>query len=232
MTCVQCLTSVGLAAWLGLASTAFSQAHTFTDTSGRTMVADIMDATETTVKVRRDDDQVFELTLDQLSGADRAHVAAWRLKRALAFGGIAISAHRVRLESEHTQTDSSTKTTESWCYKFSVTNHSRAALAGVTVEYRVFYIDDEVNADRDELPLQRQTGRINLGELAAGATAELQTAVVTLRTIQLKPGHRYTGTAKRKVEDSLAGLWVRALDQGEILHEFASPTTLLKSETW
>jgi hypothetical protein len=53
-----------------------------------------------------------------------------------------------------------------------------------------------------------------------------------LKSTVLKPGHRYTGTAKRKVEDELVGVWVRVVHQGKVLQEFASPGTLQKTQSW
>lgn len=213
-------------------SLAEAQTRTFTDTAGRAMLAEIMDATETMVQVRRDDGRVFEIPLETLSAEDRAHIAAWRTKRAFAFGGIEVAARRVRLDTEKVQTRSSTKKTEEWCYKLTIANGSRLDLSGLTVEYRVFFVDDTAKADRDELPLKRKNGRTALPTLAAGTTTEVQTTIVTLEVIQLKPGRTYSGTSKRKVEDSLAGIWVRVRRDGEVLHEFADPTTLIESEPW
>lgn len=222
----------GLALWLAFAEPAFAQSHTFTDTSGRTMVAEIMDATDTSVRVRREDGRVFEIALATLAESDRTFVAAWRTQRDFAFGGLEVTAARVRLDVDRTQTRSSTKKTEDWCYRISIANRSRTDLTGLTLEYRLFFVDDVLKADRDELPLKRKSGRAALATLAAGASAEVKTALVTLQIVQLKPGHRYSGTTKRRVEDSLAGIWVRVARQGEVLHEFASPTTLMKSENW
>jgi hypothetical protein len=221
-----------LTAWFATAPSASAQARTFTDTGGRTMIAEIMDATEATVRVRRDDGRVFEIAQATLSAGDREFIAAWRLKREFAFGGVTIGAQRVRLETERTQTRSSTKKDESWCYKLTLTNRSRADLSGLRVEYRVFYVDDTAQADRDELPLKRKAGRTTLAEFGPGAATEVQTTVVELQVTELKPGQRYSGTGKRKVEDSLAGIWVRLYRGGELLHEFADPTTLPKDETW
>lgn len=206
--------------------------RTFTDTSGRTMEAEIMDATETTVQVRRTDGRVFVIALEKLSDDDRTFIATWRTQRALAFGGIAVTAHRVRLDSEREQTRSSTKKSEEWCYKLSIANKSRLDLADLTVEYRVFYIDDTAKADRDELPLKRKSGRTALARLAAGETTEVQTITVPLEIVVLKPGHHYTGTNRNRVEDTLAGIWVRIRRGNEVLSEFADPTTLIKTEPW
>lgn len=206
--------------------------HEFTDTSGRTLLGEIMEANDTTVRVRRDDGQVFDLPLETLSAADRTHVDAWRTRRDFAFGGIEVSAHRVRLEVERVESRSRIRKTEDWCYKLAIANRSKADLTGLTVEYRIFFVDDTPHADRDELPLQRESGRIPLGVLAAGTVTEVQTTVATLELEQAKPGSRTRKRGKRRVEDALAGVWVRVMREGAILHEFADPTTLPRTESW
>jgi hypothetical protein len=207
--------------------------RTFTDVSGRTIVAEIMDATDTTVRVRRDDGRVFAIELATLSDTDRTHIEAWRKQQAFAFGGVVVTAHRARIASEVTQTKSSTRKTEDWCYKIAIANQSRADLAGLIIEYRVFYIDDNATAtDKDELPLERRHGRATIVSLAAGSSTELQTAIVTLQSIRPKPGQRSRGTKRRKVEDSLAGIWVRVLQGDQLLQEFTAPSTLSKTASW
>ncbi len=206
--------------------------RTFTDTTGRTIVAEIMEASDDTVRVRREDGRVFAIALENLSADDRTFVEAWRHRRAFAMGGLEVTTHRVRLDSDRKQIRPRTRKTENWCYKVTIANHSQADLSGLTIEYRVFYVADSAKAEHDELPLERKRGRATLRRLAAGADAEVQTTGVALQIIQLKPGYRYIGTSKRRVEDKLAGIWVRVLRNGEILREFADPSTLVASEPW
>ncbi|EIP97221.1 hypothetical protein OpiT1DRAFT_01653 [Opitutaceae bacterium TAV1] len=55
----------------------FLTARTWTDTQGRTVEAEFVSATQSTVTIRRDDDgRTFDLPLDRLSETDRAWVAA------------------------------------------------------------------------------------------------------------------------------------------------------------
>jgi hypothetical protein len=217
-----------------LSARTFAEPHTFTDSSGRTIVAEIMEATDSAVRVRRDDGRVFTIELTTLSEPDRAFVTTWRNKQAFAYGGITVTAHRVRLDSDLNQTKSTTQKSEDWCYKITITNESRAELAGLNLEYRLFYRDDRADAkgDRDKLPLLRKTGRHALAPLAAGTSTEVQTLTLTLKSIRPKSGQRGRGQTKRLVEDTLDGLWVRVLRDKEVLHEFATPTTLPKTEAW
>jgi len=210
--------TAGLALSLALTAPTITAAEmrTFTDTSGRTMAGEVLEATETTVRIRRDDDRVFELALDTLTETDRAHIAAWRLKRALAFGGIEISAHRVRLDSDLTQTRSSTRKPKTGATGFSIAT----TRASISRDYRGS-CTASTSSTTTSKPIARRcpwcakTGRATIGDLSAGATAELQTTVVTLKKIQLKPGHRHSGTSRRKAEDSLAGLWVRVFTKAK-----------------
>lgn len=216
---------------VAIASLAHAEMRTFTDAQGRTVQAELIDASATTARIRRADGQSFDIPLETLSAADRAFVEAWVLKRTFVFGGLEISAHRVRLESIRTQTRSSRRTDERWCYRVTLRNRSKARLDDLTIDYRVFFIDDMPDADADNLPRQRVSGQARVAALPAGANTEIETSAVALQMTQRRSGRRSSG-AKARIEDELAGIWVRVSRGGETLVEFANPTTLPRKEQW
>jgi hypothetical protein len=209
-----------------------AQMRTFTDTQGRTITAELVDSTVSTVRIRRDDGRTFEIEKSVLGPADLEFVAAWEQKRAFAYGGLEIAARRVRLESDRRQTKSSVKKEETWCWKVDLRNGSRATLEGLAVEWRVFYKDDTARADTAKLPLKRQQGRTPVGTLEPGATVEIQTSPLVLQSTELRPGRVYADTNKRKVEDSLEGVWIRLVRGREVLAEHAMPSDLPRRADW
>jgi len=209
-----------------------AQSRTFTDAEGRTLIAEVIEADAKTIRIRRDDGVVFDLPRERLSESDQTFIDEWIRDRAFAYGGIEVTMRRVRLKSERAQTKSSVRTTEQWCYKFSVQNHSRMQLDNLAVEYRVFWTNDRASVKEKELPRLRIDGDATISSLAPRESTELSTKTITLRTTELKSGRRYAGTSKRRVSDSLAGIWIRVLQDDVVLHEFARPSKLIKEEEW
>lgn len=216
-----------LAPWL-----VWAQVRTFTDTEGKTIEAELIEADAGSVRVRRDDGVVFDVARERLSESDQEFIDQWIRQRAFAYGGIEVNAWRVRLKSDRDQTKSSVRTTEEWCYKFSVQNHSRMTLDRLAVEYRIFWIDDRSNVKSENLPRLRVEGTDRIPALAPHESAELTTKTITLRGTKLRPGRRYAGTGKHRVEDSIAGIWIRVMQDDVVLHEFARPSRLIKEERW
>lgn len=209
-----------------------AQMRTFTDTEGRTVVAELIEADRESIRFRRDDGIVFDLARDRLSESDQQFIDDWIQQRAFTYGGIEVKAWRVRLNSDRDLTKSSVRTTEEWCYKFSVQNHSRMQLDDLTVEYRIFWTDDRANTKTKKLPQLRVEGRTAMGSLDQRESAEFATKTITLRSTELQPGRRYAGTGKRRVADALAGIWIRVMQGDTLLEEYASPTKLTKEEKW
>jgi hypothetical protein len=78
-----------LAAFLPLAAHGVVE-HDFTDVQGRKMSAEIIGATETTVRVKMRNGQQATIDLAKLSEADQAHVASWRDEHADELGRMAL----------------------------------------------------------------------------------------------------------------------------------------------
>ncbi len=203
-----------------------AEVRTFTDTQGRTLQATLLEATATNVRIQRDDGRIFEIERSTLSADDNAYVTDWLWKRAFVFGGVEISPRRVRLETDRIETKSRLIKTETWCYKIIVKNGSRIRLDGLAVEFEVFHVDDTLREDKRKRPRKIQRGRLALGTLEPGASAEVQTPGLELEVTQLKAGYRFSESNKRRIEDSLEGIRVRVLHRGSVLAELASPSSL------
>jgi hypothetical protein len=224
--------SLALTAVAALAGSLAADPRRFTDTQGREIVAEVVGGGGATVRLRRDDGRVFEVKLETLSEPDRRFVASCLVTQAFADGTIKVEAHRVRTDSERTQTRTSTRTDEQWCYVVTFINGSGSAMGPFVVEYRMFYLDDTATADRSELPLRRRSGRLSVGELAPGSRSENRTASVLLQTTKRRSGSSRSSSGKRRIEDELAGVWVRVIFDGAVVHELASPSALPNTQAW
>jgi hypothetical protein len=220
---------VGAAIPLCGASQAF---RTFTDLEGRTIEAEILEADKTEVRIRRDDGRVFDLNRSRLIEADQQYIDDWIRKRAFAFGDLEVSTWRVRKGAERSETQSTKNIEEEWCYKVSIANKSRADFNNLSVEYRVFFREDIIRKSNEQPPLQSDAGRISIGHLAARDEVQLVTNAIVLDVSQLKIGWKYRGTGKRRVEDSLEGIWLRIFSDGELVKEYPSPTDLPRRQSW
>lgn len=211
---------------------ALSGMRTFTDVEGRTIQAELLSATTTEVRLRRDDGRVFDLSRSRLSDSDQKYIDDWITERAFSFGDLEVSAWRVRLGAKRTQTRSSLKSKEQWCYKMKLANKSRSNFKNLSINYRVFYREDDIREGKEEPPLKRAEGRISTGNLAAGDDVQLQTEAIALSVSQLRIGWKYSGTGKRRVEDSLEGIWFRVMSDERLIKEFASPSDLPRKQIW
>jgi hypothetical protein len=206
--------------------------RTFTDVEGRTIEAEVLDANTTEIKFRRDDGRVFEFPRVRLSEPDQAFIDDWIRERAFAFGGLELSAWRVRIDAKRAQTRSTQEIREQWCYKMKLVNESRSNFDNLVVFYRVFHRKDVIREKDQDPPLEREEGRIVVGSLPAGEEIQIQTAAIELNASQLKIGWKHVGTGKRRIEDSLEGIWCRVMIDDDIIKEFANPSDLARKQSW
>ncbi|MFH1499015.1 MAG: hypothetical protein ABII82_14455 [Verrucomicrobiota bacterium] len=228
-----------IAVFLVLAPVAFLSAlraepRTFTDQEGRTIVAEIVSATDRTVKIRRDDGRVFEVPVMTFVLEDRKYIEAWLKEQS-------VQAAPLRLRVEVSQSkktvgrsegiSSNTRMLEAG-YRILIKNESAGPLDNLKIDYRVFKFDDRVGLDDRKRSLQKISGTIGKVSVPRFGQNEFTTKGINLTVHQLKPNWSYIGGADPRTADSLAGIWLRLIDgSGEVIHEYASSDKLME-EGW
>jgi hypothetical protein len=182
-------------------------ARTFTDQFGRTFNGEMLDADETTAKVRREDGLVFELEIARLSPADVAYVAQWRRERVKY--DLRVEIATFHLASPGTADSPATvRQAMSAGYDIKVTNAAHAQATGLRLEYNLF-VGRLVGTATET----REEGSAKLAPLALRESA-------TVRTEPVIYEKRFSeqGTASQTAE--LRGLWVRILtEDGRVVAE-------------
>ncbi|HEY0945931.1 MAG TPA: hypothetical protein VGD81_11720 [Opitutaceae bacterium] len=210
-----------------------AESRTFTDIQGRTLNAELLDATLTHAKIRRDDGQVFELKLETLCDADRAYIVAWTRQRAAqAPVALRFATSQFKQTAKRDQDAATLSRTEDAGYTVTIHNESSTALENVRIEYRVFMLDDRHGAKRSQMALKSQSGSERIAQLAAKTAVDFKTVTLPLQRLELKPDWVYVDGAKRKIADQLAGIWFKVYRaDGTQIGEYAS-TESLKKEKW
>ncbi len=209
--------------------------RTFTATDGRTMEAEIIAATTATVSVKRADGRTFEFPLDRLSPADRTFVETWRRAQPKPAMHLDLS---FRMQSKIVDQETGTQTgidtkTERKAYVVVIENESFQPVPAVTVEYRMFVLDDQRGIDsRSDMPMKKTSGQTRLTGIPRLAETTFTTDAVELKQSKLQSGWVYADGSKRRIKDDLFGLWLRVIHDGKVVAEWAQPDTLPKKETW
>lgn len=198
--------------------------HTFTDTFGRTLAGEILEAGDTQAKIRRDDGQTFTLELAQLSEADATYVAQWRR---------AHQKFQLRIEADTFHQTGANRSTNAAAinesisagYDLKVTNNASETVAGLRLEYNVFVVRPAGGRQGAGTASEtRVKGSAALDPLKLKETATVRTQAVTYtKTVSTR------GVASQTVE--LRGVWARVLFDGRLVAEFLSAEKL-RAEGW
>ena len=158
-------------------------------------------------------------------------VAAGILGNAIAAPlNLEVSCERRKLKTDKSQTESTNNTSEEWGYKVVVQNKAFQAVEGLDAVYRVYKLDDsKASAEKKLIPTR---GSVAIGNLKPGAKFSFETENVTLDKSTLKAGWTYKDGSKSKLEDGVAGFWLRVMKDGAIVFEYMKPTTLSARAKW
>jgi hypothetical protein len=145
-----------------------------------------------------------------------------------------IKANKKRTDVERTQTQSKNLAEEKWLYEVEIRNTSFSDLADIKVDYRCYKRDDKYGADNSssKLPLKPIPGSETIATLANAATYKFSTEEVKIQKDELKGGWVYLNGSKPKIKDSLYGIWIKVLKNGEVVCEYQNPPTLKSKVQW
>jgi hypothetical protein len=99
------------------------------------------------------------------------------------------------------------------------------------VKYVIFFKQEKLGEKIAPAQQQRRSGSISLGSLRAHEKKSVTTDPVELKKSNLGGDWYYPGNERQKAQDSLAGLWVRVYQGGQIVTEYANPSILMR-EKW
>lgn len=154
--------------------------------------------------------------------------------RAAAADKVQITAARNRVDAsqakagrEGTQAKASEKVT----YDMKVQNRTFADLANLTVEYILFVERQRLGEKKGTEVTERITGSGPIATLTPKAPQTVTTSEVTLSKENLVGNYIYSAGGRIKAEDSVTGVWVRVSQDGQMIGQYANPSSVM-SRGW
>lgn len=145
---------------------------------------------------------------------------------------VTITASRTKLEEEKNMADKVlTVTTRDVAYKVTVQNKTFSDMANLQIKYMIFYESENAGSKEGSMD-SATTGSQTLALIPRSGTITFETKPVRLTTTDLDGGYYYTSGASNRSKDRIRGAWFRAYLNGEMVGEYANPSTISKNKTW
>jgi hypothetical protein len=127
---------------------------------------------------------------------------------------------------------SQAKDSETVVYDLTVQNQTLADLAGLKVDYLIFIERPKLGQPMTEPSrVERVSGTQSIDVLSNRAPQTVTTNPITLNKENLVGRWHYKNGGRIKAEDTVAGVWVRVTQNGQVVGEYANPSTI-KSKGW
>ena len=124
-----------------------------------------------------------------------------------------------------------TVTTKEMAYIVTVENRSFKTFDELNVKYMIFYADSQPG--RTEKPIEaHHKGSETLRNLSTYRKAQFETTPFKLEKEELDGGWYYTSGGDGRARDRVTGVWVRAYANGNLVGEYANPSTVAKNREW
>jgi hypothetical protein len=207
---------------------------TLRSASGQEIEARLLSANGESVRIERvGDGREFVVPLSSFDEYTGERVRQW-MDRApgVVEYSFAVEANRVLVDSSTFMSAGRDLKTAEWSYRVKFTNLTRNELRGAQLEYRVVY-DDEVIIDRAVVApgkgANQQDGQLlDLPDMSFNDEVEFETPPIALHTYEFVPQRG----EREYSRDSVKGLWLRVMKNGEILFEYQSHPGAMASLSW
>ena len=124
------------------------------------------------------------------------------------------------------------KSTETTAYVFTLKNLSFSDLGKLTIDYILFIERPEIGEKKNQpVRIERVKGSKVVEALTRQTPQTVATDEVTLKIENITGGYIYRDGGRIKAEDAVTGVWVRVSHDGQIVGEYASPSSITK-ESW
>jgi hypothetical protein len=138
-----------------------------------------------------------------------------------------VSCDKKRFDVERGTTMSTKTSREQWGYNVTIESKIFKPLENLEVQYRQYVLDDVVSG---KPKLKSHTGKTTIAAMTAGGKFTFDTDPVDLEREEMKANWSRSG--KQKTKDTLSGLWLRIVKDGEVIYEFQSPPELKSKVKW
>ena len=119
------------------------------------------------------------------------------------------------------------RTKEHWVYQLTIENKNFHDLSGLQVKYVILYTHEKLG-QRDSARPERKTGSFSVATLKSREKLTSKTNVVELNKASLVGNYIYPDGAKPNAQDALVGVVLHVEQNGQVLAQFAYPSSLSK----
>lgn len=213
----------------------------FTDVQGRTIRGRVVafDAAKGSVKFERDNRKTVSVPIKIFCEKDQAFIRDGEIMRLFANESkFKISVKRNEEDNEEksgldNNVDYDAEDTNYW---IELENRTGAELKGVTMEYCIFYEQEDAEKISHECLKGVKSGKIDIGDLKPKAKKSYPTEAVTTYKAELSSERHFTSGAKNVHKGEVHGICVRVYlkvpGAGQETREFCLPDTLMKKQSW
>jgi hypothetical protein len=211
------MASILLAGFARAADAPESAVYTFTNTSGKTVQAQVVNVDNDTVYFKRADGKTFEVAISTLVDENQAYIRGWAVQQALAAGTPVFEISTTPSKGPKTTANDQVHWGEG--FKVKLTNQTMLHLLNATVDYIVF----SLNLDASTM---KTNGSAPVPEMPANAATTFTTQPVNVTQYGAGPG-------QHQVANEPTGIWIRIYDsRRQLVQEWSQPADLMKNETW
>ncbi len=119
------------------------------------------------------------------------------------------------------------KKTENATYTLTLKNISFEDLPSLTVDYILFVERQKIAQKKSDPPvIERLPGSLNVDGLKRGTSQAISTKEISLNTENLVGNYHYINGGRIRAEDAVVGVWVRVSQEGQLVGEYAVPSTV------
>ncbi|MDF7802148.1 hypothetical protein P4C99_21935 [Pontiellaceae bacterium B1224] len=211
----------------------------FLSADGKAMRGKVMryDARSKKVTIQRDTKQLFTVPIRVFSEKDQKYILEWEFNKVfLSDSSFKIDAKRqkVKNKNDNGSINSSSKN-ENTAYEITLQNKSTSTLAGLKLEYCIFYEQDK-SGSKSVTENGVRYGKLDVPSMRPKSKQELMTEPVTIYTHELDSDWYYTDGRKNKISGDVRGIWVRVnmkTKSGKVItRDFCMPDSLSNSQAW
>jgi hypothetical protein len=124
-----------------------------------------------------------------------------------------------------------TVTTRELAYVVTVENRSFKRFDELNIKYMIFYADSQPGRREKPIEAHHQGGE-TLTNLSTHQKAQFETASFKLEKEELDGGWYYKSGGDGRAKDRVTGVWIRAYSNGNLVGEYANPSTVAKTREW
>ena len=213
----------------------------FTNSQGQSIRAELLlyDARSKMATLRLENGRQAKVPVDKLSEEDQKYIRAWDLnKDFMDERRFKISAKRKRFDNDDKSSKdfNSKRDVENAGYELTLENRSEVDFKKLTIEYCIFYEQDQVAHGGNTTQQGIFCGKTDLDKVPAKAKKEFLTQSVLIYKQELDADWIYGNGADNVQRGDIHGIWLRitmSLPDGDtVVREYCLPDSLSNGRRW